>query len=267
MHNAALHMVKLGEYELAANTFGANDPELPPVVFINALGVEASEWANVTRLLQPGPRLITYDRSNIGASPPRPVHLRYTTYQGYAVELSDLLTAMDVTGPVVLVAHSVGSFIARLFAASWPDKVAGVVHVDGSVHDIIVRTLEDAYEGVVSTESTVIDHFAGGVELDAAELHPVRSVVLVQTPGRSPAHKVPDIDEIRDAAARTLAEQLQACRIDAVDSGHHMQRDAPNLVAFAVKAVLTAWVDGESHVRVDPEAAAAVGGAVVQLPA
>lgn len=47
-----------------------------------------------------------------------------------AHDLRALLDAIPVRGPVVLVGHSTGGLIARLFARSYPAKVSGMVQVD-----------------------------------------------------------------------------------------------------------------------------------------
>ena len=45
-------------------------------------------------------------------------------------ELHALLQAAAIPGPYVLAAHSLGGFIARLYAATYPDEVIGLVLVD-----------------------------------------------------------------------------------------------------------------------------------------
>ena len=45
---------------------------------------------------------------------------------------------MGIGRPVVLVGHSVGSLIIRMFAAAHPEQVAGTVHVDGSLPRLIL---------------------------------------------------------------------------------------------------------------------------------
>ena len=45
-------------------------------------------------------------------------------------ELHALLQAAAIPGPYVLAAHSWGGFIARLYAATYPDEVIGLVLVD-----------------------------------------------------------------------------------------------------------------------------------------
>jgi pimeloyl-ACP methyl ester carboxylesterase len=45
-------------------------------------------------------------------------------------ELHALRQAADIPGPYVLVGHSMGGFFARLYAATYPDEVVGLVLVD-----------------------------------------------------------------------------------------------------------------------------------------
>src|SRR5215207_7092958 len=45
-------------------------------------------------------------------------------------ELHALLQAAAIPGPYVLAGHSMGGFMARLFAATYPDEVVGLVLVD-----------------------------------------------------------------------------------------------------------------------------------------
>lgn len=116
---------------------GAGAAAGPPVVFVNALGTEMATWARVVERLSPGPRMLTYNRAGIGRSTPRPPRQRTATYGDFATELVALLDLLGLTEPAVCVGHSIGSLIVRMLAAHWPDRVAGVVHVDGTIPEIV----------------------------------------------------------------------------------------------------------------------------------
>ena len=53
-----------------------------------------------------------------------------TSPQNGVDDLVALLKAADIPGPYVLVAHSFGGTIARVFAGEHPDEVKGIVFVD-----------------------------------------------------------------------------------------------------------------------------------------
>jgi pimeloyl-ACP methyl ester carboxylesterase len=85
------------------------------------------EWS----LVQPGvaqfARVCSYDRAGDGWSDlgPHPRTLRQIVY-----ELRTLLDKGGVKPPIVLVGHSYGGWLVRLYAATYPAEVAGMVLVE-----------------------------------------------------------------------------------------------------------------------------------------
>ena len=67
-----------------------------------------------------------------GTSTPSTPVAQPTTLMSDAADLHALLTAARVTGPYVLVGWSFGGPIARFFASTYPQDVAGLVLVDGT---------------------------------------------------------------------------------------------------------------------------------------
>ena len=101
----------------------------PTVVFEPALGGFALQWAAVQEQVADLTRTIIYDRAGQGWSDASP---QPRTPTQLTDELHALLHKLDAPPPYVLVAHSFGGLLARVFAERFADEVAGVVLVDAS---------------------------------------------------------------------------------------------------------------------------------------
>src|SRR3954469_13041880 len=105
----------------------------PTVVLVAGLKGSAGDWsiaapskptvfADVAKLT----RVCAYDRPGtpVGENPSRSDPVRQpTTAADAAADLHALLTAADVAGPYVLVGHSYGGLVVRLYAGTYPDDV------------------------------------------------------------------------------------------------------------------------------------------------
>ena len=100
-------------------------------------------------------------------------------------ELWALLHAADVPGPYVMVGHSMGGMVARLFAGTYPDEVVGFVSVDAaheSYYEAYKQLLSpDQYQSVYEAATAEIDIEATATRMREARidqpLHPMPMVV------------------------------------------------------------------------------------------
>jgi pimeloyl-ACP methyl ester carboxylesterase len=138
-------LVDIGGYRLHLNCTGKSGPT---VVLIAGAGDFSFDWG----LVQPGVSRFTrgcgYDRAGLAWSDPGPTP---RTMGQDAYELHTLLKAARIKAPYVLVGHSIGGLIARVYAEQYPDEVAGMVLIDSTHEDTtlmyqgkIVRVREGA---------------------------------------------------------------------------------------------------------------------------
>ena len=99
----------------------------PTVVFEAGLPGSVLSWHQVQQELARLVRVVSYDRAGLGWSDPGP---EPRTAERIVEELRLLLDRAGVPGPYILVGHSFGGLTTRLFAARYPDEVAGLVLVD-----------------------------------------------------------------------------------------------------------------------------------------
>jgi pimeloyl-ACP methyl ester carboxylesterase len=104
----------------------------PVIVFEAGLGLPGSSWREVCDRVPPDRAQLCYDRAGLGGSAPG---TSPRSGQRQVRELRELLGALGLPPPYVLVGHSAGAFIVRLFALRHPGEVAGIVLVDPAHED------------------------------------------------------------------------------------------------------------------------------------
>ena len=95
----------------------------------------ATDWAVVQALLAArGRRSLAYDRAGLGYSDPGP-----EPRDGRAIndDLEALLEALGETAPILLVGHSMGGLMVRLFALERTRALVGLVLVDAVTPDVL----------------------------------------------------------------------------------------------------------------------------------
>jgi pimeloyl-ACP methyl ester carboxylesterase len=184
-------------------------------------------------------------------------------------ELHELLDAARIEGPYVLVAHSLGGLFARLYAATYPSEIAGMVLVDAwpeSMPKLLGPEQWQAYEtlsappppGLETYRDLEVIDFAAASErmTEAATRRPLSDIPLfilsrakpVALPPNVPADFSPSEFE---AAWRKGQDELAALLPDAKhavakESDHYIQIEQPDLVIEAVRAVVDAVRDRAS---------------------
>ena len=99
-----------------------------PTVILEAAGPGWSVyWSRVQPDLAKVTRVCSYDRAGFGWSDAGPLP---RSGQQMAEELRQLLTRAGISGPYLLVGHSLGGFIVRLYRQAHPNEVVGMVLVD-----------------------------------------------------------------------------------------------------------------------------------------
>jgi pimeloyl-ACP methyl ester carboxylesterase len=101
----------------------------PTLVLESGGGAGVSVWMGLLPELAKLSQVIVYSRAGLGKSDPGGLP---RSPQAIVAELHQLLLALGERGPIVLVGHSLGGLVARLYVSTFPTEVAGLVLVDGT---------------------------------------------------------------------------------------------------------------------------------------
>jgi len=118
-------MVDIGGRRLHVQDSG--NGTAPTVILEAGLAATSLSWATVQPLIANYARTVSYDRAGLGWSDDA---MSSGTALNAARDLRLLLERAELTGPHILVGHSLGGLIVRVFEQLYPDGVAGLVLVD-----------------------------------------------------------------------------------------------------------------------------------------
>ena len=191
------------------------------------------------------------------------------TTRDKVADLHALLRAADIPGPYVLVAHSAGGLVVRLYASMYPDEVVGMVLLDSTHEDVWLRFQEALtraqwaeFEALTVTNQKLLDAYpeaerwytapladdatTGQVRRSRANapMRPMPLVVLAHgIPFAAPIPGWPSdkMEGIMTALQEDLAKLVpNAHYAIAAKSAHNIHQDQPEQVIAAIREVVEA---------------------------
>jgi len=237
------------------------------VILESGLSDSSAVWSAVQGAVATTTRVCSYDRANVpgGASDSSDSHSsapRLRSAAELVADLHALLAAAAVPGPYVLVGHSVGGLVARLYATTYPEEVVGMVLVDATHEDNWSWLEEEIGPDVWPTAvAEFTQAVAAGVlepldlEATAEQVREAREdrplpamplILLTHTQPPDAATLLPGLSV--EASERRWSKQQadlvtllpNSRQVLAAGSGHYIQRDRPDLVIEAITDVVEA---------------------------
>jgi pimeloyl-ACP methyl ester carboxylesterase len=240
-----------GGRSLFADCVGSGSPT---VVLEAGFGGDTFNWREVQPQLGRTTRTCAYDRAGLGNSVALPgVH----DARDEISDLQRLLQSAHIAPPYVLVGHSYGGLLVRLFAKAYPGETGGVVLVDAMTRDQTRRQLAVWPKSEEpAPRRKVARPVRDGVDLASGEALAARVRSLGDIPlavitagthnnewGRAPAR----LARALDRQWQTMQDELAALSSDhlhviALRSDHFVQGidGQPRVVIGAVNAVVHA---------------------------
>ena len=167
-------LVDVGEFKMHSHCTGEGSPT---VLLEAGLDDFSIFWSLVQAEIAETTRVCSYDRAGLGWSEPNPSP---RTSETMVDELHRLLVNAKVDPPYILVGHSFGGALTRLYAHKYPDEVLGMVLVDAAPDDLFVRVpfWRNAIEGKLGLYRALAPMSSFGL--------------LAFTPGSIPNRGMPD---------------------------------------------------------------------------
>lgn len=235
-------------------------PGQPALILEAGAGAGLDEWSPVFLELARLAPVVSYDRRGIGQSE---IDTQPQNYRRVAQSLHDLLTAIRIPPPYILVGHSFGAMYIRGFSEMFPEAVVGYVYVeafdfDGTPEEkaaafpeseraqalappVLPPVPPDTPPGLLAEiEFLKGEMLRGGVEGRKLQQKPgvPVAVIIAAPPGRL---KHPGEITLRLQVKHQSEWALQSSKglfIVSGDTGHNVAKDAPDLVLLAVRHVL-----------------------------
>ena len=261
-------LVDVGGYRLRIACQGQGGPT---VVMEAAIGETGLLWSLVQPAVAQSTRACVYDRAGYGWSDPSP---RPRTATVMVQELHTLLATAEVPGPYVLVGHSFGGLLVRLYTARYPQEVAGLVLVDSAHEEQYRRAPEEIREVLPQFEEQGLKQLkglkalvaSGSLDVGMLPVPPQLSAAAAETfralVAASPKHVetliaeqqavqaihaglTAELNRAHEQVWQELQAELAALSsrgrlVVAQDSGHYIQLERPELVIDAIREVVAA---------------------------
>jgi pimeloyl-ACP methyl ester carboxylesterase len=206
-------------------------------------------------------RACAYDRPGTtfgaeGRSRSSPVRMPRTA-QAAVADLHALVTAARLHSPFVLVGHSTGGLLARLYTSTYPCQISGIVLVD-AIPETIARSLTvtqwNEYNARYLTAPPpplatyanleMFDFTQSFKQMHKRPKPPRRIPLIVLSHGKPfgiPAPLRPAVERAWTTGQRYLASlEHRTPHIVATNSGHYIQVEDPKLVIGAIRRVVAA---------------------------
>ena len=253
--NGTERMIDVGGRRLHAVVYGSGSPT---VVLVSGFQAPQTYWSPVVAGLAAVTTVVTYDRAGYGKSErgTTPVDGRQS-----AADLHVLLGKLEAPKPYLLVGHSYGGRVVRLFASAYPDETAGLILEEASHEDLPDAQLEaltgrdrETLAAMIAPYLTAVPHPVTETDYMLATRDqlrrsgPLPRVPLVVITGAAGGSGLPPVfspegqarlKEVAAAMQKRLAALIPGGEQIIVEgAGHNVHLDKPEAVLAPVLAMI-----------------------------
>lgn len=202
----------------------------PTVVLINGAGGPIEGWMKIWPLLNAPFTVMAYNRLGVDKSsePTTPQHA-----VTMAEDLKELLFTLELQPPYLLVAHSLGGFVAHVFASMYPQDTMGVLFLEAStIEDVTLKSKK--IKGNPNSEVNCVDESVTQIRaLTAFPQIPITVIAGFHPIARMWLPKGRFYKRF-EHQKKLLELSVQSSLVVATKSGHFPQMNEPRLVVETI---------------------------------
>jgi pimeloyl-ACP methyl ester carboxylesterase len=237
-------LVDIGGRRLYISCSGSAHEGIPTVILLSGRGSDSRAWAPVQPFVSTAAKTCSYDRAGLAKSDPGPAN---ADGQSVVSDLHKLLGASKLQPPFVLVGHSLGGLIARLYASRFPEEVKGMVFVDSYSENERRRMRQAITQN--GGHSPIAGASAEDVNLDAMDDQARKEhwsanipIIILSRDAPNPSPTSPiglRLEALRQELQAELATRSKRSEQRVIaGAGHFIHHDNPAAVMRAVRDVL-----------------------------
>lgn len=221
-------MVSERSVDLAAGEFSYLEAgDGPPLVFLHALGRNASDWLHVIEALQADWRCIALDQRGHGRS----VHTNKYGFEMLEKDFRNFVDMLQLT-KFSLVAHSMGGVVGLLFAERTPERIESLV-----LEDTTAPMERHEYPTVPAEPPEPVDYDWNARRQIFEELNSPDPDWWDSLP-QITARTLLIAGRRRDRDLEETAEQLPDVQMVTIETGHWIHESQPRMFLDAVQGFL-----------------------------
>ena len=223
----------------------------PAIIFISGMGDDHKTWQQVQDSLSNVALTLSYDRCGLGKSPYK--H-QSKDVASMAEELHSLVNNLHIPKPSIIVGHSLGSQIAKVFAQKHPEYIKAIIFIDPGFNEENLK--KELPADVWEARNSMIKKYTGNLNkaqqaeknelnhscktADSIDNLPLVPVVLFTAtlinpdfPGSAQELKVKE-----QTHALWLKDIPGSRHIHVKESRHYIQNDKPEIIMGTLVSLL-----------------------------
>lgn len=229
--------IDLGKFGLHAYILGKGKPS---IIFESGHADSHETWNTIQHEASNKNTTLSYDRASLGLSDNS---TNSRTSLNKASELYMLLKQSKVRGPYIIVSHSMGSWVSRMFAKQYGKEVAGLVFVDPTHEDANEYTINslpsdilNLYKEEICKEGSYEDMLDSIVQIKEAR-SAMKNIPLMVISAND--HQMGSVFEEKwNLWQKDIASLSSKSTHITINCSHNIQSEKPDVILHAINDML-----------------------------